>query len=116
MRLEDWKQIPREQMNPHFARQVVHGDRMTIARVSLVKGSSVPRHSHENEQICMVQEGKLRFIFDDRDFILEAGHVLQIPGHEPHAVEALEDSVAFDLFSPIREDWIRGDDAYLRNV
>jgi hypothetical protein len=29
-------------------------------------------------------------------------------------VEALEDSLATDLFTPAREDWIRGDDAYLR--
>jgi unsaturated pyranuronate lyase len=27
---------------------------------------------------------------------------------------ALEDSMAVDLFTPQREDWIRGDDAYLR--
>ncbi len=116
MQLRNWDQIEREQMNPQFARQVIHGDKMTVARVSLAKGSCVPRHSHENEQICMLQEGKLRFIFDDRDFMLEAGHVLQISGDEPHAVEALEDSVAFDLFSPVREDWIRGDDAYLRKA
>lgn len=116
MQLHNWNQIEREQMNPHFARQVVHGDNLTVAKVSLVKGSSVARHSHVNEQICMLVEGKLRFIFDDRDFVLEAGHVLQISGNEPHGVEALEDSVAFDLFSPVREDWIRGDDAYLRKV
>jgi len=29
-------------------------------------------------------------------------------------VEALEESRALDVFSPVREDWIRGDDAYLR--
>jgi hypothetical protein len=29
-------------------------------------------------------------------------------------VEALEDSQATDLFSGRREDWISGDDAYLR--
>ncbi len=39
---------------------------------------------------------------------------LRIPPDVPHSVEALEDSVAVDLFSPRREDWIRGDDAYLR--
>jgi quercetin dioxygenase-like cupin family protein len=37
-----------------------------------------------------------------------------IPGNVPHRVEALEDSVVFDVFAPRREDWIRGDDAYLR--
>ena len=30
------------------------------------------------------------------------------------SVEALEDSVAVDLFAPVREDWRRGEDAYLR--
>ena len=40
--------------------------------------------------------------------------MVAIPPNAPHLVEALEDSLATDLFSPIREDWIRGDDAYLR--
>ena len=29
-------------------------------------------------------------------------------------VVALEDSVALDIFNPPRQDWIDGDDAYLR--
>jgi hypothetical protein len=29
-------------------------------------------------------------------------------------VETLEDSVVVDVFSPAREDWMKGDDAYLR--
>jgi len=29
-------------------------------------------------------------------------------------VEALEDTVVVDVFSPSREDWMRGDDSYLR--
>jgi hypothetical protein len=40
--------------------------------------------------------------------------MLQITPDVPHSVEALADSLAVDLFSPAREDWIRGDDAYLR--
>jgi quercetin dioxygenase-like cupin family protein len=47
--------------------------------------------------------------------VVQGGDVLQIPPNVPHMVEALEDSIATDVFSPPREDWIRGDDAYLRN-
>ena len=43
-----------------------------------------------------------------------AGEVLVIPPDLPHRVEALEESLATDLFTPRREDWITGDDAYLR--
>jgi len=32
----------------------------------------------------------------------------------PHSAELLEDCVAVDVFSPVRQDWVRGDNAYLR--
>jgi quercetin dioxygenase-like cupin family protein len=114
MKLHEWSKIDREKLNPSCERQVIHCDQMTVARLFLKKGAIVPRHSHLNEQVTVLQEGKLRFAFDSADVIVEAGQALQIPGHEPHLVEALEDSVAMDLFSPVREDWVRGDDAYLR--
>ena len=87
---------------------------MTVARLSMRAGAVVPRHSHENEQLTMLDKGKLKFIFDDREEIIQAGQCLQIPSHVPHRVDALEDSEATDLFAPVREDWVRGDDAYLR--
>ena len=45
---------------------------------------------------------------------MRAGEILCIPPHVPHEVIALEDSVALDIFNPPRQDWIDGDDAYLR--
>lgn len=114
MRLHRWTEIPAEVMNQQVTRQVVHTDTMTIARLSLRKGALVPRHSHHNEQVSTVESGRIRFIFDDGTVEVRAGESLQIPGNVPHAAEALEDSVALDLFSPVREDWLRGDDAYLR--
>jgi quercetin dioxygenase-like cupin family protein len=109
-----WIDVPSEQMNPELARQVIHAERVTIARLTLRKGAVVPRHSHNNEQITLLQEGKLRFLFDDAEFTISAGGVMPIPPDAPHRVEALEDSVAIDVFVPVRADWIRGDDAYLR--
>ena len=56
----------------------------------------------------------MRFVLGGKEVILSAGETLQIPPNVPHSAEALEDAVAVDVFSPPREDWIRGDDAYLR--
>src|ERR1700676_1313775 len=114
MQLYEWNQIEKEQLNPRVARQVIHGDTMTVARLYLTKGSFVPEHSHHNEQISMMEKGSLRFMIEGREQVVKAGEVLRIPAHVPHSAEALEDSIAVDLFSPPREDWIRGDDAYLR--
>lgn len=117
MKRHSWANIAREELNPDFARQVIHTERMTIARVFLRAGSAVPRHSHENEQVSVVEQGKLKFIFDDgREEVVAAGECMQIAPNAPHRVEALEETVGYDLFAPVRADWLRGDDAYLRNA
>jgi len=114
MTVHDWSRIPEEQLNPRVGRKVIHSRTMTIARLSLQAGAVVPLHSHPNEQISMVEKGTLKFLLDDREQIVRAGEMLEIPPNLPHSVEVLEDSVAVDLFSPPRQDWISGDDAYLR--
>ena len=114
MQLHEWSLVPEEVMNPLVTRKVIHTRLMTLSRLSLRRHAVVPLHSHLNEQITMLESGKLRFVIDGAEQILRGGQMLQIPPNAPHSVEALEDSVAVDLFSPVREDWVRGDDAYLR--
>lgn len=110
-----WDAIEREELSEGIARQVIHSERMTTARIYLAKGSVVPRHSHDNEQLSHVLEGRLRFEFDSGPVEASAGQVVEIPSHVPHRVVALEDSLAMDIFAPLRADWLSGDDAYLRN-
>ncbi|MEX2260891.1 MAG: cupin domain-containing protein [Bryobacteraceae bacterium] len=114
MKFYTWEGVPEERMNPLVSRQVIHGETMTVARLRLRKGAVVPLHHHVNEQITLLEEGRLRFVIAGREHVVSAGEAMQIPPNAPHTVEALEDSLAIDLFSPVREDWIRGDDAYLR--
>jgi quercetin dioxygenase-like cupin family protein len=114
MQVHSWEQIEKEQLNPLSRRQVIHGETMTVARIHLKKGCVVPQHNHHNEQISMVEQGSLRFNLDGAERVLGAGELVRIPPNLPHSVQALEDCVVVDLFSPPREDWIRGDDAYLR--
>jgi quercetin dioxygenase-like cupin family protein len=114
MHVYEWERVEKEQLSPVLMRQVIHGDNMTVARLHLRKGCAVPEHSHHNEQISMIEKGALRFVLNGEPRVVKAGEILRIPPHVPHSAEAIEDSVAMDLFSPIREDWIRGDDAYLR--
>ena len=110
----NWTAIAEEKMNPLLSRWVIHTRQMTIARIWLGKGSVVPLHHHVNQQVTMLKSGVLQFDMGGETIILRAGEVLVIPPNLPHRVEALEESTATDLFTPAREDWIRGDDAYLR--
>ena len=114
-----WNDVAVEQLTKLATRQVLHTERMTLVRLVLRRGAIVALHSHENEQISTVVKGALRFELGDGTgentvITLLAGESLAIPPHVPHAVTAEEDTEVTDVFSPRREDWIRGDDAYLR--
>lgn len=111
IRLQD---MPVEHLNPLIDRQFVAGERSMLARIILRKGSIVPQHSHDNEQITYVLEGALKFVIEGRERIVRSGEILVIPSNLPHSAEALEDTVDLDIFCPPREDWISGTDAYLR--
>src|SRR5690242_3222994 len=107
MQQYNWSALEEEQLNPQLGRKMIHGRNVTVARISLKKGAVVPSHSHSNEQISMVESGALRFVIAGEEQVLRAGDAVVIPPDAPHTVEALEDSLAVDLFAPRREDWIR---------
>ena len=112
-----WDDMPKESVNPLLDRRLVTGERMMLAHVYLRKGCVVPRHSHENEQITYVLSGALHFWLGEdeaEEVVVRAGEVLTIPPHLPHKALALEDTLDVDIFSPPREDWLAGTDAYLR--
>lgn len=109
-----WPEIVPEQMNRLVTRQYVVGTNTMLARIVLKKDAHVPLHSHMHEQISHVVEGALCFRLEGKDVTVRAGEILCIPPHVAHEVIALEDSVALDIFNPPRQDWIEGDDAYLR--
>ena len=112
-----WEEMPKEKVSDQLDRRLITGDRMMISHVYLKKGSVVPRHSHENEQITYILEGGLRFwIGPDESQVIDvlAGEVLHIPSMVQHKAEALEDTLDVDVFSPPREDWLNKTDDYLR--
>ena len=114
VKVYNWSDIVDEQLNPLVSRQAIHGETMTVARFRLRKWALVPLHHHANEQISTIERGKLRFVIAGEEQVVETGETITIPPHAPHSAEALEDSVAVDVFSPVRQDWIRGEDTYLR--
>jgi len=114
MPLYDWNQLPEEQLNPYIRRKAIHMKGLTIARLHIQKDGVVPEHRHLHEQVATVEKGALKFTMEGRELIVKAGESLAIPSDVPHGVVAMEDTVVVDVFSPCREDWLKGDDSYLR--
>jgi quercetin dioxygenase-like cupin family protein len=114
MELFSWENVKKEVLTDKLARKVISGEKITMAQIFLAKDGVVPLHQHENEQISSVLTGALKFEIEGKELVLRAGEVLVIPPHVPHRVVALEGSMALDVFSPVRTDWLTGKDDYLR--
>ena len=110
----NWDAIPAEQVNDKFLRKLAWEGGLMIAWMEVKQGCLVPAHSHHNEQLTLVVSGRWRFEIDGQTRIVGPNDLLYIPPHVVHSALALEDLVAYDIFSPPREDWIQGTDAYLR--
>jgi quercetin dioxygenase-like cupin family protein len=112
-----WNDLEREELNPLLGRRLITGAGTMLAHVYLRKGAIVPKHEHHNEQFTYILEGTLRFWIgeEESDVVdVHAGEVLHLPPHLPHKAEALEDTLDLDVFTPPRQDWLDGTDAYLR--
>lgn len=110
-----WEDMPKEQVTDEISRRLITGDRMMLAHVYLKKGSIVPRHQHENEQLTYILEGALRFWIgedESEEIVVGVGEVLHIPSNVWHKAEALEDTLDVDIFSPPRQDWLDRTDDY----
>jgi len=89
-----------------FLKTLVHGERTLMGQFKLEKGAVVPSHGHMHEQIGMLISGRLRFQVGNEAFEAEAGDSWCIPGEVEHSAEALEDSIAVEVFSPVRDDYL----------
>ena len=109
-----WDEMDKEILSDTIARRIVTGDKAMVAQVFLKKDAVVPEHHHESEQITYILEGALKFQLEGREIVVGKGQVLRIPSNVPHSAVALEDTLDLDIFSPIRMDWLTGQDDYLR--
>ncbi len=114
MQVLTWAGVKKEVLNDHISRRVITGERAMMAEITITKGGLVPLHHHESEQLSCCLEGALKFEIEGKEITLHPGEVLVIPSNVPHSALALEDFRGFDIFSPIRQDWLDGTDDYLR--
>jgi len=112
--LMKWSEVKEERMNEKISRKLAVGKNEMIGRLHLAKGAVVPPHKHLAEQITMVMSGALRFTIGGKYYLVGEGDVLVIPPNVVHSAVALEETDDVDAFSPLRIDWLTGDDSYLK--
>lgn len=85
---------------------LVHGDKTLLVEFRLKKGFPLPRHAHPHEQTGYLVSGRLRLSIGDEVRELSAGDAWSISGGIEHGAEVIEDCIAIEVFSPLREDYL----------
>ena len=84
-----------------------YGELMLMTEFLLRKDAILPEHSHPNEQTGYLIKGKIRLFIAGAVRELVPGDSWNIAKDVVHRAEILEDSVAIEVFSPVREDYLK---------
>lgn len=109
----DWDAEKPEEVTELYNRKVVLGENMVVARIEAREGAVTQPHRHDSEEMILVLKGAWRFHLPAGDVVLHANQMLTIPPGVEHSSETLEDTVAIDMCTPGRMDWITGEDRFL---
>ena len=106
----DWDKMKPEEINDLYQRKIAVGLGLTVARVEVKEGAITLSHSHDSEELIIVLSGAWCFHLPDHDVTLTDTQMLWIPPGVVHSSEALADTVAVDICTPTRNDWLSGED------
>jgi len=73
----------------------------------LGKDAALPEHSHIYEQVGYLVKGKMKLYIEGIPRIMLPGDSWNIAPNLRHKAEIIEDSVAVEVFTPRREDYMK---------
>ncbi|MCL6612657.1 MAG: cupin domain-containing protein [Peptococcaceae bacterium] len=85
---------------------LVFGEKTLMTEFLLEKGKVLPGHKHPQEQTGYLVSGKIKLFIGGESREVNPGDSWVIPGNVEHRAEILEDSVAVEVFAPVREDYL----------
>lgn len=85
---------------------LVHGDRTLMVEFRLHEGTQLPLHSHPHEQVGYLVKGQIRLTIGAEVYDVHPGDSWCIPGDVLHCAEIIGESVAVEVFSPVREEYL----------
>ena len=85
---------------------LAYGARTLMTEFILRAGHPLPRHSHPYEQTGYLVAGRLRLAIGSDEQDVGPGDAWCIPEGVEHSAAVIEDSVAIEVFSPVREDYL----------
>jgi len=86
---------------------MAYEESLMVVKVAFQAGGVGPLHQHRHVQITHVESGVFEVEIDGQKQVLKAGDAFHIPANILHGAVCLEEGVLIDVFSPMREDFIK---------
>jgi quercetin dioxygenase-like cupin family protein len=84
-----------------------YDDKVMTTYWEVPAGAVIPEHAHPHVQFSIIISGKAEYTIGGETHLLQAGDSCVMPSNVPHNVTSLEPVVAIDVFTPIREDFLK---------
>jgi quercetin dioxygenase-like cupin family protein len=99
----DW-----EEVGSGIRRKIMaYDEKLMLVKVAFEKGGIGTLHHHYHSQITHVESGVFEVEIAGEKKILKAGDAFYIPTNVVHGAVCLEAGILIDVFSPMREDFIK---------
>ena len=85
---------------------LVYGNNTLLTEFVLQKNAILPEHNHINEQTGYLVSGHICLTIDNKTHDVFPGDSWNIPSNAKHSARIIEESIAVEVFSPVREDYL----------
>ncbi len=89
-----------------FRKTLVWGNNSLLTEFKLAGGKKLPSHKHDEEQVGYLVSGHIILQIGDEKYDMLPRDSWAIPGGIEHSAEIMEDSIAIEVFSPVRTDYL----------
>jgi quercetin dioxygenase-like cupin family protein len=85
---------------------LVYGEKTLMTEFRLHKGAVLPLHAHPHEQSGYLVSGRIRLTIGAEVHLVSPGDSWCIAGGIKHGAEIIDDSVAVEVFAPLRKEYL----------
>jgi quercetin dioxygenase-like cupin family protein len=86
---------------------MAYDDTIMLVNVHFDKGGIGAIHEHYHSQVTYVESGQFEVTIGSETKILKGGDSFYVQPHVLHGAICLESGILVDVFSPMREDFIK---------
>jgi quercetin dioxygenase-like cupin family protein len=97
-----------EPVAPGMKRKIMaYDESLMVVKVEFEKGGIGTVHQHYHTQITHIEKGVFEVEISGEKKVLAAGDAFFVPPNALHGAVCLEAGVLIDIFSPMREDFVK---------